>query len=129
MTHPVDSHVGKRLRLRRKMLGFSQEDLGKSVGITFQQVQKYERGTNRICSSRLYEFAKILSVPVSYFFEEFEAAGFAEGEAPFEHEAQVAKQDLENKETMSLVQAYYRIDDPMVRNKVLSLIKSLEKTG
>jgi len=74
MSHPVDIHVGKRLRSRRTLLGMSQEELGKSVGVTFQQIQKYERGLNRIGSSRLYEFACILGVSVTYFFEDLDAA-------------------------------------------------------
>src|SRR6185369_2529188 len=65
---PVDVHVGSRVRLRRTLLGMSQEKLGTAIGLTFQQIQKYERGSNRIGSSRLYEFAKVLDVPVSYFF-------------------------------------------------------------
>ncbi len=127
MAHPVDIHVGKRLRLRRSMLGMSQEALGDAIGVTFQQIQKYERGINRIGSSRLYEFAKVMNVPVSFFFEEFtkpveaaEAYGFAEDEAPaFEQDK------LNSKETMALVRAYYEIEDPAVRKKVLGLIKAL----
>ncbi len=69
-SHPVDMHVGLRMRQRRALLGMSQTALGNSVGLTFQQVQKYERGSNRMGSSRLYEFAKVLDVPVSYFFDE-----------------------------------------------------------
>ena len=97
--HPVDIHVGARLRQRRHLVGLSQSKLGESVGLTFQQIQKYERGTNRISSSRLYEFAKVLAVPVSYFFDEMPANAFsgrplsghgrkASGEAgsPFEQE-------------------------------------------
>lgn len=121
--HPVDTHVGKRLRLRRSMLGMSQDHLGKEIGVTFQQIQKYERGVNRIGSSRLYSFAQILKVPVSYFFEEFEADsssfGFAEGNSNYNAE------DLDNKETLALVRAYYKIEDPAVRKKVLGLIKAI----
>ena len=69
-SHPVDVHVGARMRQRRTLLGMSQEKLGTAVGLTFQQIQKYESGSNRIGSSRLYEFAKVLDVPVSYFFDE-----------------------------------------------------------
>src|SRR6478609_5765393 len=69
-SHPVDVHVGARMRQRRTLPGMSQEKLGTAVGLTFQQIQKYERGANRIGSSRLYEFAKVLDVPVSYFFDE-----------------------------------------------------------
>jgi transcriptional regulator with XRE-family HTH domain len=75
--HPVDIHVGARLRQRRNLVGLSQTKLSESVGLTFQQIQKYERGTNRISSSRLYEFAKVLAVPVSYFFDEMPSNAFS----------------------------------------------------
>lgn len=122
--HPVDIHVGRRLRSRRTILGMSQEDIGDSVGITFQQVQKYERGLNRIGSSRLYEFATLLGVGVSYFFEELadgdkKENALSDGEFLFEHEK------LNNKEVMSLVRSYYAIDDPKIRKKVLSLVKAI----
>lgn len=123
--HPVDIHVGRKLRSRRTILGMSQEEIGDAVGITFQQVQKYERGLNRIGSSRLYEFSQILGVGVSYFFEDLttEASGaitgLAESSSPFEHE------QLNNKEVLSLVRSYYGIKDPQVRKKVLSLIKTI----
>src|SRR5204862_1600534 len=76
-SHPVDVHVGARMRQRRTLLGMSQEKLGTAVGLTFQQIQKYERGSNRIGSSRLFEFAKVLDVPVSYFFDEMPANALA----------------------------------------------------
>jgi transcriptional regulator with XRE-family HTH domain len=121
--HPVDIHVGKRLRARRTILGMSQEETGDAVGITFQQVQKYERGLNRIGSSRLYQFACLLGVSVSYFFEEFEEAkqesGMRETPASFEHE------HFNNKEVLTLVRAYYGINDSQIRRKILSLVKSL----
>ena len=122
--HPVDVHVGGRLRQRRSVLGMSQDELGTSVGVTFQQIQKYERGVNRIGSGRLFDFARILNVPVSYFFEELNKkaseVGFAEGDND-----SVDSGTLSSKETLSLVRAYYRISDPNVRKKVLSLIKAL----
>ncbi len=130
--HPVDIHVGKRLRLIRSMLGMSQETLGKAIGVTFQQIQKYERGINRVGSSRLYEFSKILSVPVSYFFEDLPdeltegvgpQAGFAEDGQDFERD------QLSSKESISLVRAYCRIKSPDVRKKLLSLVKSLSATN
>lgn len=122
--HPVDAHVGKRLRLRRNLLGMSQEALGKAVGLTFQQVQKYEKGTNRIGAGRLFDFAKILSVPIAYFFEGLEegatAKGFAENEASdFEYE------DMSNKESMALIRAFNKVSDPQVRKRILGLVKSL----
>jgi transcriptional regulator with XRE-family HTH domain len=126
--HPVDIHVGKRLRSRRTILGLSQEDIGDSVGITFQQVQKYERGLNRIGSSRLYEFACILGVGVSYFFEDLDeknkkANSLSDGDFLFEHEK------FNNKELMALVKAYQGINDPNLRKKVLSLVKAIASSA
>ncbi len=125
--HEVDVHVGRKLRSRRTILGMSQEEIGEAVGITFQQVQKYERGLNRIGSSRLYEFARILGVSVSYFFEDLEngksklseVTGLAENQHGFEYEK------IDNKEILSFVRAYYGITDPMVRKKILALVKTL----
>lgn len=127
MPHPVDIHVGKRLRLRRTILGLSQEAIGNAIGVTFQQVQKYERGVNRMGSSRLFDFSRILTVPVSYFFEELDntasspapLSGVAEDAAPFEHEK------MSSRETLEMMRAYYRITDPHVRKRVFELIKSL----
>ena len=123
--HPVDIHVGKRLRARRTILGMSQEDIGDSVGITFQQVQKYERGLNRIGSSRLYEFSCLLGVGISYFFEDLDESSsrknssLADGDFLFEHEK------FNNKELMALVKAYQSIADIKLRKKVLSLVKAI----
>lgn len=126
MPHPVDIHVGKRLRLRRSMLGMSQDHLGKEIGVTFQQIQKYERGINRVGSSRLYDFSRILGVPVGYFFDEIQtdsdnvAVGFAE-DAGYDYESE----KLNNKETMNLIRAYYKIKDKALRKKVLNLVKGM----
>ena len=125
--NPIDIHVGKRLRLRRTIVGISQEKLAETLGITFQQVQKYEKGINRIGSSRLFDISKTLNVPVNFFFEEYNEGGaanskyaLAEDNANFEHE-----DNTKNRETMTLVKAYYQISDPKVRKKALELIKSL----
>jgi transcriptional regulator with XRE-family HTH domain len=123
--HPVDVHVGRRLRSRRTMLGMSQENLGDAVGVTFQQIQKYEKGLNRIGSSRLFEFSRTLNVSVSYFFEDFYETGSNAvpevGEATASYEAET----LANKEVLALVRAYSAIEDELVRKKVLGLVKSL----
>ncbi len=127
MAHPVDIHVGKRLRMRRTLLGLSQEAIGNAIGVTFQQIQKYERGINRMGASRLFDFSRVLNVPVSFFFEAYEQAGeapvygqgMAENETNFEHEK------LSSRETLEIVRNYYRISDPAVRKKVSELIKSL----
>lgn len=122
---PVDVHVGSRVRLRRTLLGMSQEKLGTALGLTFQQIQKYERGTNRIGSSRLFQLSRVLDVPVSFFFDDMPGAasgrpGFAEGgQASFDQD-QLAK-----RETLELVRAYYRIGDPNIRGRVFDLVKAL----
>ena len=127
---PVDIHVGSRVRLRRTLLGMSQEKLGEAVGLTFQQIQKYERGANRIGASRLWEFSRILDVPVSFFFDDMpdnlrdaekqRVAGFAEKvQAPLEPDP------MARRETLELVRAYYRIDEPSVRKRLFELTKSI----
>jgi transcriptional regulator with XRE-family HTH domain len=123
--HPVDLHVGKRIRLRRSMLGMSQDSLGKEIGVTFQQIQKYERGVNRVGSSRLFDFSRILNVPVGYFFDDLEAQnspkmGFSES-----NDNGLDLDPMDSKETLNLVRAYYRIVDPSVRKKVLGLIRAM----
>jgi transcriptional regulator with XRE-family HTH domain len=122
----VDAHVGSRVRLRRTLLGLSQEKLGQAVSLTFQQIQKYERGTNRIGSSRLYQFSQVLDVPVSFFFDDMppDIAGRPPGLAeapgePFETEK------LARRETLELVRAYYRIPDPAVRKRIFELVKAV----
>ncbi len=124
--NPVDVHVGHRVRLRRTLLGMSQEKLGKALGLTFQQVQKYERGVNRIGSSRLYRLSQILDVPVSFFFDDMPALdegaapGLGEGPAePFE------KDPMVKRETLELVRAYYRITDPTARKRLYELTKAM----
>jgi len=118
---PVDVHVGQRVRVRRKMLGYSQTQLGNELGVTFQQVQKYERGTNRIGSSRLFRMAAALDVPVSYFFEgaETKLPGYQESVEAIDADT------FAKPETQELVEAYYRISDPRVRKKVLGLARLL----
>ena len=124
--NPVDIHVGRRVRMRRTLLGMSQEKLGKAVRLTFQQIQKYERGANRIGSSRLYQLSQILGVPVSYFFDDMDpsitgkAIGLSENAIePF------ATDQLARRETLELVRAYYRIGDPTVRKRVFELVKAV----
>ena len=124
--NPIDVHVGRRLRLRRTLLGMSQEKLGDAVRLTFQQIQKYERGVNRIGSSRLYQLSQILDVPVSFFFDDMPpletgaAPGLREGEpAPFEPDP------MAKRETLELVRAYYRISDPAARKRLFQLTKAI----
>ncbi|MFO1060164.1 MAG: helix-turn-helix domain-containing protein [Dongiaceae bacterium] len=132
--NPIDVHVGSRVRLRRTLLGMSQEKLGDAIGLTFQQVQKYERGANRIGSSRLFDLARVLDVPVAYFFEEMSPTtsarspsrmrGLADAPPPAFEPDPMAK-----RETLELVRAYYRITDPRVRKRIFELTKSLATAG
>jgi len=133
-SHAVDVHVGLRMRQRRTLLAMSQSKLGDAVGLTFQQVQKYERGSNRMGSSRLFEFAKVLDVPVSYFFDEMPSnalsgrlmsaasrKGFGEAGTPFEQE----KDPLIKRETLELVRAYYKIREGRVRKRIYEMVKAV----
>ncbi|MBC7950365.1 MAG: helix-turn-helix transcriptional regulator [Rhodospirillaceae bacterium] len=127
--NPVDVHVGARVRLRRTLLGMSQEKLGEALGLTFQQVQKYERGANRVGASRLFDLSRVLDVPVSFFFDDM--SGEVEALSPrlisglTEEPASFEADPLTKRETLELVRAYYRITDPQVRRRVLDLAKAL----
>lgn len=123
--NPVDIHVGSRVRLRRTMTGMSQEKLGEHLGITFQQIQKYEKGTNRIGASRLQKISEVMAVPVSFFFDglsELEpagAAGFSEPPTEFVNDFTVSS------ESVQLNRAFTRISDPKVRRRIVDLVRSL----
>jgi transcriptional regulator with XRE-family HTH domain len=119
--HPVDVHVGDRMRQRRCLLGMSQTKFGDGVGLTFQQIQKYERGSNRVSASRLFEFAKVLNVPVAFFFDQMSSATKASRTK--------TKALPVARETIQLVRAYYKIRDPGIRRCTLTLIKKLEAIG
>ena len=126
--NPVDIHVGSRVRLRRTLLGMSQEKLGDALGLTFQQVQKYERGTNRIGSSRLYQLSRILDVPVSFFFDDMPgelAPPSAGSDARSPVGDAVERDQMSKRETLELVRAYYRIGDPQVRRRIFELVKAV----
>lgn len=127
--NPIDVHVGGRVRLRRTLLGLSQEKLGEAIGLTFQQVQKYERGANRIGASRLFDLSRVLDVPVGYFFEDItddvaarsprQIRGMAETPEPYEPDP------MAKRETLELVRAYYKIGDPRVRKRLFEMTKAL----
>ena len=130
--NPVDVHVGGRVRLRRTLLGLSQEKLGDAVGLTFQQIQKYEKGANRIGASRLYQFSEILDVAVSYFFEdmptEIKSRRGAYQMGLRDQDQEVLKADpMVRRETLELVRYYYRISNPEVRKNVFELTKTLAR--
>jgi transcriptional regulator with XRE-family HTH domain len=125
----MDTHVGSRVRLRRMLLGMSQEKLGEHLGLTFQQVQKYEKGINRIGASRLYELAQVLGVPVQFFYDDAPAqaqaglalvSGFAE--TPSET---YAVDFLGSREGLELNKAFARITDPRVRRSIVELVRSI----
>lgn len=129
---PIDVHVGGRIRLRRTLLGMSQERLGEALGLTFQQIQKYERGVNRVSASRLFDLSRVLDVPISFFYDDLPSAtdvsesdlrplGFSEEQEAFGSGAD----QLNRRETLELIRAYYRITDIAVRKRVFELVKSM----
>ena len=140
---PIDAHVGSRIRLRRTLLGMSQERLGEGLGLTFQQVQKYERGVNRVGASRLFDLSRVLDVPISFFFDDMPdtlAASHGSGPAATLPVGAVAGRRtyafaepqegfgddiMSRRETLDLVRAFYRITDGAVRKRMLDLIKSM----
>ena len=128
--NPIDIHVGNRVRLRRTLLGMSQEKLGEAVGLTFQQIQKYEKGVNRIGSSRLYQFNQILDVPVSFFFDDMpETVTDARPGVIAATNSDFERDPLAKRETLELVRAYYGISAPTVRKRVFELTKSIAASG
>lgn len=118
MPHPIDIHVGKRLKLKRTLAGLSQTELALPLDITFQQLQKYERGTNRLSCSKLYSAAVALGVPITYFFE-----GLQEPVVPRE------EANMSTRETLELMRAYYRIKGIPARKRVFELVKALSEEG
>lgn len=133
---PMDIHVGARIRLRRTMLGMSQERLGDALGLTFQQVQKYERGVNRVGASRLFDVSRALDVPISFFYDDMpDALAHTHGQqlgrfmprppGMSEKQETFGEEQLHKRETLELVRAYYRITDLAMRKRVFELIKSM----
>ena len=125
--NPIDKHVGARVRMRRMMLGMSQEKLGNSLGLTFQQVQKYEKGTNRIGASRLQQISHILQVPVSFFFEGAPAVAMGPrvegmGEAP---SPAYISDFLATSDGLALTKAFMRISDSKLRRRIVDLVEQI----
>ena len=130
--NPIDVHVGARLRAHRTLLGLSQTALGDAMGVTFQQLQKYEAGSNRISASRLYDVSKLLDIDISYFFDEMDQK--TKGESPARLSQRKSKRSprkppksedpLHKRETLEFVRAYYRITDPKIRGHVRKLIQT-----
>lgn len=132
--NPIDVHVGARLKLRRTLLGVSQEKLAGSIAITFQQIQKYERGINRIGASRLFDLASVLDVSVDYFFDEMPVQ--VAGQSPARRNGAVAGAVPETgygmmarRETLELVRAYYQIGDVSIRKRLFELTKAIAHDG
>ena len=126
--HPVDVHVGGRVRMRRTLLGMSQTSLGKALGLTFQQIQKNECGFNRIGASRLYQLSHVLDVPLSYFFDDMPELDLDDMPGL----SKTKREDLEpdpmvKRETLELVRAYYRNRDPKLRNALRHIVIALAK--
>ena len=125
---PVDVHVGARLRVRRTLLGMSQTMLGEAIGLTFQQVQKYESGANRISASRLFALSRVLGVAIQYFFDDMPTAvaasspaqGGGRAKKPPSHEPD----PMAKRETLELVRAHYKISDPKIRKRLFELAKA-----
>ena len=132
--NPIDVHVGARIRLRRTLLGMSQERLAEAIGLTFQQVQKYEKGSNRVSSSRLVDIGNVLDVSIPYFFDEMGAGVQKQTPAMVVNakklpEADHEKDPMVRRETLELVRAYYRIPDPTVRKRLADMVKTVAKSG
>lgn len=118
MTHPVDTHVGKRIRHRRWLVGMTQQQLASKVGIKFQQIQKYETGANRVSASRLFDIAAALGTPVTYYFEEMDSG------TPSDQMGEPSPDLLTSKEAMTLVKTYYSIPETH-RRRLFDLAKVL----
>jgi len=125
--NPVDMHVGTRVRMRRMLLGMSQEKLGELLGLTFQQVQKYEKGVNRIGASRLYELSKVLDVPVQYFYDEVPGTDSSDTAIEgFSESADAYVTDvLSSRDGLELTKAFARITDSRVRRSIVDLVRTL----
>ncbi|MBC8049169.1 MAG: helix-turn-helix transcriptional regulator [Chitinophagales bacterium] len=125
--NPVDIHVGSRVRLRRLVIGMSQEKLGEKMSLTFQQIQKYEKGTNRIGASRLFQLSQILDVPMSFFFEDAPVRPGAQQQAGFaEAKTETFLMDfLNTREGLELNRAFVKVSDAKIRRKIIDLVRSL----
>lgn len=130
--NPIDAHVGTRVRLRRMLLGMSQEKLGEHLGLTFQQVQKYEKGVNRIGASRLFDLSRVLGVPVQFFYDEAPSE-LMEGNVPLGFAERPTEtyvvEFLSTREGLELNKAFVKIADPRVRRSVVELVRSLGGDG
>ncbi len=126
--NPIDIHVGSRVRLRRQLLRMSQETLGEELGVTFQQVQKYEKGTNRIGASRLWHIAEIMAVSIQFFFDgiEHEAPNMIRGVSE-NNQIGIVYDFINSPDGVALASAFSKIKDPKIRRKILDLVKALSE--
>ena len=126
---PVDVHVGARLRQRRTLLGMTQTNLSDAIGVSFQQMQKYENGANRISASRLFDLSRILDVPIQFFFDDMPAAvaasSPAQGGGRTKKPPRYEPDPMATRETLELVRGYYKIRDPQIRKRLFELTKTL----
>ncbi len=120
--NPIDKHVGSRVRMRRLMLGMSQEKLADAIGLTFQQVQKYEKGTNRMGSSRLQQIANVLQVPVTFFFEGAPGQPKLDGKAP---SPAYVNEFLSTSDGLALTKAFMQIKDPKLRRSIVNVVEEI----
>ena len=123
--NPIDKHVGSRVRMRRKMLAMSQEKLGAALGLTFQQVQKYEKGTNRIGASRLQQISHILQVPVTFFFEGAPTASTPHGCRRSALSMAQIDDFVSNSDGLRLIGAFMRIDNAALRRRIVMLVQEI----
>lgn len=135
--NPVDVHVGNRIRMRRNLMGLSQEKLGGLLGLTFQQVQKYEKGLNRVSASRLWDFSKVLNTPVAFFFEDMDTNVAMQSPRMFSRrdvvelneENEIFNDDpMNRRETLELVNAYYKISNREAAKYIYNLVLTMAKT-
>jgi transcriptional regulator with XRE-family HTH domain len=129
---PIDAHVGARLRQRRTLLGMTQTNLDDAIGVSFQQMQKYENGANRISASRLFDLSRVLDVPVEYFFDNMPAAvaasSPAQGGGRAKKPPSYEPDPMAKRETLELVRAYYKMRDPELRKRLFEMVKALGAT-
>lgn len=131
--HPMDIYAGERLRARRLLLNMSQTDLGDKAGVTFQQIQKYETGSNRMSASRVYELAKVLDVPISYFFDGFTESKKNRYDRAAAGQSRVTGEDsgdmMNRRETIKLVRAFYNIEDLALRSQLLKMTRTIARSA
>ena len=121
--NPIDVHVGKRIRICRWLLGMNQQTLAEALGLTFQQIQKYEHGANRVSASRLSAMAEALGVPIAYFFD-----GLSPTDTPISADDKARREQLEQPETLDLIRLYYAIPDATVRRQLLAMVKAIAQS-